>query len=31
VVEPVTKECMYCKTSIAIMATRCPNCTSQLQ
>jgi large conductance mechanosensitive channel len=31
VVEPVTKECMYCKTSIAIKATRCPNCTSQLQ
>jgi large conductance mechanosensitive channel len=29
--EPTTKECPYCKTSIAIKATRCPNCTSQLQ
>ena len=28
--EPTTKECPFCKTSIAIMATRCPNCTSQL-
>lgn len=25
-----TKECEYCKTSIAIQATRCPNCTSIL-
>jgi large conductance mechanosensitive channel len=29
-VEPTTKECPYCKTSIAIKAIRCPNCTSQL-
>jgi large conductance mechanosensitive channel len=28
--EPTTKECPYCKTSIAIKAIRCPNCTSQL-
>ena len=28
--EPTTKECPYCKTEIAITATRCPNCTSQL-
>jgi large conductance mechanosensitive channel len=27
---PTTKECPYCKSSIAIKATRCPNCTSQL-
>ncbi len=27
---PTTKECPYCKTTIAIEATRCPNCTSQL-
>ena len=27
---PTTKECPYCKTNIAIEATRCPNCTSQL-
>jgi large conductance mechanosensitive channel len=25
-----TKECKFCKTTIAINATRCPNCTSQL-
>jgi large conductance mechanosensitive channel len=25
-----TKSCPYCKTDIAIEATRCPNCTSQL-
>ena len=24
------KECPYCKTKIAIAATRCPNCTSNL-
>ncbi len=30
VAEPVTKECPYCFTSIAIKATRCPNCTSEL-
>ncbi|MCB8968937.1 MAG: large conductance mechanosensitive channel protein MscL [Chloroflexota bacterium] len=27
---PTTKECPYCITEIAIKATRCPNCTSQL-
>ncbi len=27
---PTTKECPYCKSEIAIEATRCPNCTSQL-
>lgn len=25
-----TKPCTYCKTNIALDATRCPNCTSQL-
>ena len=29
--EPTTKECPYCLTEIPIKATRCPNCTSQLQ
>ena len=29
--EPTTKECPYCKSEIAIAATRCPQCTSQLQ
>ncbi len=28
---PTTKDCPYCKTSINIAATRCPNCTSQLE
>ncbi len=28
--EPTTKECPYCKTEIALQATRCPHCTSQL-
>jgi large conductance mechanosensitive channel len=28
--EPPTKECPYCFTSIAVKASRCPNCTSQL-
>lgn len=28
--EKITKECPYCKTEISIAATRCPNCTSQL-
>ena len=28
--EPTTKECPYCLSSIAIKATRCPNCTSEL-
>ena len=27
---PTTKDCPYCRTPIAIEATRCPNCTSQL-
>ena len=29
-VAPKVKDCPYCKTSIAVEATRCPNCTSQL-
>jgi len=28
--EPTTKECPYCFTTIALNATRCPNCTSEL-
>ena len=28
---PTTKKCPYCKTDIAIDATRCPNCTSELK
>ena len=28
---PTTKECPYCFTQIPIPATRCPNCTSELQ
>jgi large conductance mechanosensitive channel len=28
--EPTTKECPFCKSTIPIKATRCPNCTSQL-
>ena len=28
--EPTEKDCPYCATSIAIKATRCPNCTSEL-
>ncbi len=27
---PDTKDCPYCKSKIAIAATRCPNCTSML-
>jgi len=27
---PTTKDCPFCFSSIAIKATRCPNCTSQL-
>ena len=27
--EPTEKDCPYCLTSIAIKATRCPNCTSE--
>ncbi|GAB4479376.1 MAG: large conductance mechanosensitive channel protein MscL [Anaerolineae bacterium] len=29
--EPTTKECPYCFSTIPIKATRCPNCTSQLE
>ena len=29
-VEPTSKDCPYCFTSIPIKATRCPHCTSQL-
>lgn len=28
--EPVTKECPHCLSTIAIKATRCPNCTSNI-
>ena len=28
--EPTTKACPYCQSTIAIKATRCPSCTSQL-
>jgi len=28
--EPTTKVCPFCKSEIAIDATRCPNCTSEL-
>jgi large conductance mechanosensitive channel len=28
---PTTKECPYCATTIALRATRCPNCTSELR
>jgi len=28
---PTTKDCPYCVSKIPINATRCPNCTSQLQ
>ncbi|MBI2868775.1 MAG: large conductance mechanosensitive channel protein MscL [Chloroflexi bacterium] len=28
---PGTKECPFCYTNIAIKATRCPNCTSELK
>ena len=28
---PTTKVCPFCKSEIAIDATRCPNCTSQLE
>jgi large conductance mechanosensitive channel len=28
--EPTTKDCPFCATEIAIKATRCPNCTSEL-
>jgi large conductance mechanosensitive channel len=29
--EPVTKECPYCMSTIAVKASRCPNCTSELK
>ena len=29
--EPTTKTCPFCKTEIALEATRCPHCTSQLK
>lgn len=29
--EATTKECPFCKSEIAIDATRCPHCTSQLE
>ena len=29
--EPTTKECPFCKSEIAIEATRCPHCTSELE
>jgi large conductance mechanosensitive channel len=28
---PATKECPYCRSEIHLQATRCPNCTSQLE
>lgn len=28
---PTTKECQFCKEQMAIKATRCPHCTSQVQ
>lgn len=28
--DPTTKECPYCKSEVAISATRCPHCTSEL-
>jgi large conductance mechanosensitive channel len=30
VAEPTTKSCPFCKSEIAIDATRCPHCTSEL-
>lgn len=29
--EPTTKKCPYCKSEIAIDATRCPHCTSEVE
>lgn len=29
--DPTTKDCPYCMSTISIKATRCPNCTSQLE
>ena len=31
VAAPTTKECPYCFSTIPLKATRCPNCTSELQ
>lgn len=31
IAEPTEKVCPFCKTSIPIDATRCPNCTSELK
>lgn len=31
VAAPTTKECPYCASTIALKATRCPNCTSELK
>jgi large conductance mechanosensitive channel len=28
---PTTKDCPFCQTAIPLKATRCPNCTSQLE
>ena len=28
---PTTKECPFCKSDIAIAATRCPHCTSIIE
>ncbi|MBI3915279.1 MAG: large conductance mechanosensitive channel protein MscL [Chloroflexi bacterium] len=30
VAAPTTKECQFCFSTIALKATRCPNCTSQI-
>jgi large conductance mechanosensitive channel len=29
--EPTTRECPYCCTEVSIKASRCPNCTSELE
>lgn len=29
--EPITKECPFCLSTVAIKAVRCPNCTSELK
>ncbi len=29
--DPATKDCPYCASTIPVAATRCPNCTSQLE
>lgn len=28
---PITKDCPYCYSAIALKATRCPNCTSEIK